>query len=67
MPSLDGYSLNEEIKKLRTEVFEELSSLRESFRELYGYIADEERGKTKKPEPKKVSKPKKVKELVEGV
>ena len=66
MPSLDGYSLNEEIKKLRVEVFEELSSLRESFRELYSYIAKEEQGKVVEPKPKKVTKPKKAKELVEG-
>ncbi|QDP62272.1 MAG: hypothetical protein GOVbin2066_39 [Prokaryotic dsDNA virus sp.] len=39
MPSLDGYSLNEEIKKLRKEIFEELASQREAFRELYGYLA----------------------------
>ena len=65
MPSLDGYSLNEEIKKLREEVFEELSSMRESFRELYGYIAKQE-SKVKEPEPKKASKPKKVKEVAEG-
>ena len=38
MPSLDGYSLNEEIKKLRVEVFEELTSMREAFRELYQYL-----------------------------
>ena len=41
MPSLDGYSLNEEIQKLRVEVFEELTSMRESFRELYSYIAND--------------------------
>jgi len=61
MPSLDGYSLNEEIQKLRKDVFEELSGLRESFRELYGYIADEERGKVKEPAVKIAKKkPKKV-------
>jgi|21_taG_2_1085346.scaffolds.fasta_scaffold00523_20 uncharacterized membrane protein len=38
MPSLDGYSLNEEIKKLRSDVFEELTSMREAFRELYHYL-----------------------------
>ena len=40
MPSLDGYSLNEEIKKLRSDVFEELTSMREAFRELYHYLDD---------------------------
>ena len=38
MPSLDGYSLNEEIKKLRKEVFEEISQLREGIRDLYNYL-----------------------------
>jgi len=38
MPSLDGYSLNEEIKKLRAEMYTELSNLRESFREIYQYL-----------------------------
>ena len=31
MPSLDGYSLNEEIQKIRKEVFEELAKTREAF------------------------------------
>jgi hypothetical protein len=38
MPSLDGYSLNEEIKALRKDVFTELTHIRKSFRELYSYI-----------------------------
>ena len=39
MPSLDGYSLNEEIKKLREEVFKELTQQREAFTELYKYLS----------------------------
>ena len=39
MPSLDGYSLNEEIQKIRKEVFEELAKQREAFSELYKYMA----------------------------
>ena len=39
MPSLDGYSLNEEIKKLRQEVFEELTKQREAFSELYKFLS----------------------------
>lgn len=60
MPSLDGYSLNEEIKKLRKDVYAELSSMRKSFQELYGYIAKKE-SKVAKPKPKakKVEQPKK--------
>ena len=62
MPSLDGYSLSEEIKKLRKEVFEELSLSRDAFSELYQYILkiDEKmKGLEKKPEK---TKKKKVKE-----
>jgi len=58
MPSLDGYSLNEEIKKLREDVYAELSSMRESFQELYGYIAKQE-SKVAKPKAKKAAQPKK--------
>jgi hypothetical protein len=39
MPSLDGYSLNEQIKRLRKDVFEELAKQREAFAELYSYIS----------------------------
>tara|TARA_R100001594_G_scaffold89391_1_gene123817 strand:+ start:2067 stop:2264 length:198 start_codon:yes stop_codon:yes gene_type:complete len=52
MPSLDGYSLNEEIKKLRQEVFEELTKQREAFSELYKFLSKMEQ---------EVSKPKKTK------
>ena len=38
MPSLDGYSLNEEIKKLRKEVFQELIKQRETFSELFQHM-----------------------------
>ena len=38
MPSLDGYSLNEKIDKLRDDVYSELLNMRESFRELYQYL-----------------------------
>ena len=34
MPSLDGYSLNEEIKKLRKDLYEELHRVRTEFVEL---------------------------------
>ena len=43
MPSLDGYSLNEEIKKLRDEVYNELIQMRESFREIYHYLDNMEK------------------------
>jgi hypothetical protein len=49
MPSLDGHSLNEEIKKLRKEIFEELTSMREAFRELYQYLDNIDK-KKKEPE-----------------
>tara|TARA_R110002020_G_scaffold385579_3_gene596490 strand:- start:1293 stop:1484 length:192 start_codon:yes stop_codon:yes gene_type:complete len=58
MPSLDGHSLNEEIKKLREEVFTELVTMRESFRELYAYIAKQEATVEKKT--KKAKKPEKA-------
>ena len=53
MPSLDGYSLNEEIKKLREEVFKELTQQREAFTELYKYLSQLEKEKTKPKESKK--------------
>ena len=53
MPSLDGYSLNEEIKKLREEVFKELTQQREAFTELYKYLSQPEKEKTKPKESKK--------------
>ena len=56
MPSLDGYSLNEEIQKLRKDIYEELSSMRESFKELYGYIAIKEAAAPKKAKGPKKSK-----------
>jgi len=59
MPSLDGYSLNEEIKKLRKEVFEELANQREAFREIFGYLANLQKKEEKKPEPKPKAKEKK--------
>ena len=55
MPSLDGYSLNEEIKKLRQEVFEELATQREAFSELYKFLS-----KMEQKEPKKTSSKKKT-------
>ena len=55
MPSLDGYSLNEEIKKLRKEVFEELAKQREAFSELYKFLS-----KMEQKEPKKTSSKKKT-------
>tara|TARA_R110002012_G_scaffold274032_2_gene460199 strand:- start:287 stop:478 length:192 start_codon:yes stop_codon:yes gene_type:complete len=55
MPSLDGHSLNEEIKKLREEVFTELVTMRESFRELYAYIAKQEATVEKKTKKAKKS------------
>ena len=58
MPSLDGYSLNEEIQKLREDIFTELTSMRESFRELYAYIAKQEATVEKKT--KKAKKPAKA-------
>ena len=58
MPSLDGHSLNEEIKKLREEVFGELVTMRESFRELYAYIAKQEAKDEKKTQ--KAKKPEKA-------
>jgi hypothetical protein len=58
MPSLDGHSLNEEIKKLREEIFTELLAMRESFRELYSYINKKESSVEKKAE--KTKKPKKA-------
>jgi len=57
MPSLDGHSLNEEIKKLREEVFEELAKQREAFSELYGFLAKMEQ---KGSEPKKTKSKKKT-------
>ena len=56
MPSLDGYSLNEEIKKLRKEVFEELAKQREAFTELYGYLSKMEQSKPKAKTTKKKTK-----------
>jgi len=56
MPSLDGYSLNEEIKKLRKEVFAELLQMRESFREIYLYLDNFEK---KQAKPAVKAKPKK--------
>jgi hypothetical protein len=66
MPSLDGYSLNEEIKKLRKDVFEELTKQREAFTELYKFLSKMEQKKAEpKPEVKKtVSKKKTVKKEV---
>ena len=58
MPSLDGHSLNEEIKKLREDVFGELVTMRESFRELYAYIAKQEVKVEKKA--KKAKEPEKA-------
>ena len=55
MPSLDGYSLNEEIKKLRKEVFEELTKQREAFSELYKFLS-----KMEQKEPKKATSKKKT-------
>ena len=57
MPSLDGYSLNEEIKKLRQETFEEMAKQREAFTELYKYMARlEESVATMQEKPKPVKK-----------
>jgi hypothetical protein len=59
MPSLDGYSLGEQIKKLRKEVFEELSISREAFSELYQYILKfDEKIKVIEQKPEKVKKKK---------
>ena len=53
MPSLDGYSLNEEIKKLREEVFTELTKSREAFTELYRYMMKFENMLSEKPKKEK--------------
>ena len=67
MPSLDGYSLNEEIKKLRQEVFEELAKQREAFTELYGYLSKLENSSKQPKKEKKNAKSKKVRaEVSEG-
>ena len=63
MPSLDGYSLNEEIKKLRKEVFQELAKQREAFSELYRYLSRMEEDK-KKEEAAKTTKKKFIKKEV---
>ena len=60
MPSLDGYSLNEEIKKVKAEVMDHILELKEQYTELYGYIHKLEKEKAK-PAIKK-SPAKKVKE-----
>ena len=60
MPSLDGYSLNEEIKKLRKEVFEELTKQREAFAELYSYLSKLEKEKAKSTINKKKTVKKEV-------
>ena len=52
MPSLDGHSLNEEIMKLRTEVFTELQKSREAFSELYHYMLKFEKALSEKPKEK---------------
>ena len=59
MPSLDGYSLSEEIKKLRKEVFDELALSRDAFSELYQYILRFENQLKEKPVK---TKKKKIKE-----
>lgn len=58
MPSLDGYSLNEEIKKVREELKTELLSLRNEFTDLYRFIKKSE--EVVKPTAKK-----KVKKVLE--
>tara|TARA_R110002096_G_scaffold153690_1_gene317651 strand:+ start:270 stop:458 length:189 start_codon:yes stop_codon:yes gene_type:complete len=52
MPSLDGHSLSQEIKKLREDVFSELSRSREAFSELYHYMLKFETMLSEKPEKK---------------
>ena len=54
MASLDGYSLNEKIDKLREEVGEDLIQLQKAFANLYEYIKHIEVPKKvkKKKEPK---------------
>ena len=58
MPSLDGYSLNEEIKKVRAELKAELLELRNEFTDLYQWMkkADEVKKGTKKSAKKKATK-----------
>lgn len=64
MPSLDGYSLNEEIKKLRKETFEEMTKQREAFTELYKYMSRLEESVAKIQEKPKTTKKKTVKKEV---
>ena len=64
MPSLDGYSLNEEIQKIRKEVFEELAKTREAFGELYKYMARLEDNVLKLTTKPKIIKKKTVKKEV---
>ena len=58
MPSLDGYSLNEEIKKVKAELKAELLELRNEFTDLYQWMkkADEVKKGTKKSVKKKATK-----------
>lgn len=54
MPSLDGYSLNEKIDKLRNEVAGDLESLRVAYGQLYQYVETlgENQDKLMKTKPK---------------
>jgi len=63
MPSLDGYSLNEEMQKIRTELKEELLTLRNEFTDLYAYM--KKKDATKKVVKKKAKKVSEVTESVE--
>ena len=57
MASLDGYSLNQKIDKLHTEVAKEIEDMQMAFGQLYQYLQDLE-AKYNKPVKKK-AKPKK--------
>ena len=61
MPSLDGYSLNEEIKRIRAELKTELLELRNEFTDLYNWMKKAEEAKKATPKPVK----KKVKKVLE--
>ena len=57
MASLDGYSLNEKIDKLHSEIVKEITEMQMAFGQLYTYLQDLE-AKYKAPAKKKESKTK---------
>ena len=60
MASLDGYSLNQKIDKLHSEIVSEIEEMQMAFGQLYSYMKDLENNN--KPTTKKVSKAKLKKE-----